>query len=135
MLKLDHIQQSVDRVEAALRQVTGTPFEELEKRGIELVPADLSIGRVSVRGRLELDSKRVLYDPRALQDLGRAMDWADLPGEPLELMLAHELFHLLDPGCPSHLAEGAAHMFATRLLGLPYYLGTLDTVEREYRRR
>ncbi|MBI3929913.1 MAG: DUF4127 family protein [Armatimonadetes bacterium] len=124
------------RARAALARVRGPAAEEFRRRGFELVPCDLRVGPVSVRARLELDRRRVLFDPASLAELREAMRWAglDRPADPLDLVLAHELFHLFDPGCPDELAEAAAHMFATELLGLDYFAGTLDEVQREFRR-
>ena len=120
------------RVERALEQVSGGPLEALTSRGIELVATDLRFGRVVLRGRIDLAAKKLSYDPSVLEDLGQAMRWKGLAGDPFEIMLAHELFHLLEPGCRD---EDQAHEFAGRLLGLDYHPRQLDAVEREYRFR
>lgn len=119
-------------VERALARVDGGPLEALTSRGVELVAADLRYGRVVVRGRIDLRAKRLLYDPTVLAELEQAMRWKGVIGDPFEIMLAHELFHLLEPDCRD---EDQAHEFAGRLLGLDYHPRELDALEREYRCR
>ncbi|MGE0491980.1 MAG: hypothetical protein AB7S38_22395 [Vulcanimicrobiota bacterium] len=119
-------------MERALARVEGGPLEALTARGFELVEADLRYGPVVLRGRIDLNSKRLTYDPTVLAGLGQAMRWKGLAGDPFEIMLAHELFHLLEPGCRD---EDQAHEFAGRLLGLDYHPRELDALEREYRCR
>lgn len=122
-------------VEQALNRTQTDPITELYRRGIEMVEADLRFGPVVLRGRLEVEEKRLYFDPVVLAELQAAMSWAGLPGDPLEIVAAHELFHLLQPDCHGRQAEQAAHLFATRMLGLPYSVENLDPIERTYKRR
>lgn len=132
----ESLDRAHSRARAALAQIHSPAREELRARNIRLVPADLRIGSVVVRARLELDQGRLLYDPAAARRLGEAMAWGglDRPADPLDLVLAHELFHVLEPECPEPEAEAAAHLFATELLKLDYFAGSVDELEKNFNR-
>lgn len=92
------------RVEQALARVQATtPLEFADQNGltVERCKQPLTIGSTRFYGRLE--GRRILVYP------------SELPGE---LVVAHEIFHWLDPGSDGELA---AHLFATRWLGLEQF--------------
>jgi hypothetical protein len=98
-------QRAQRRVEQALARVGETrPFEFADQNGltVEQCKEPLSIGSTRFYGRLE--GQRILVYPSEL---------------PSELVVAHELFHWLDPGSDGELA---AHLFATRWLGLERFV-------------
>lgn len=107
--------------------------QELEGRGIHLEEGDLRVGPARIRARLDLDRRTLTWDPETLARLARAIRRSGWPGpeDPLDLALAHELFHLLHPDCPSGLAEAAAHLFTSRLLGLARFAGEVDLLGEE----
>ncbi len=93
-------QRAVERVERALDRVgSSSPLEfaRLHNLMIEQIPHSLAIGSTRFFGRLEGD--RILVYPSEM---------------PLERVVAHELFHWLDPGSDGELA---AQLFASRWTG------------------
>lgn len=60
------------------------------------------------------------------------VDWAQR--ENLKrMLLAHELFHFLEPGQKGTPAEVQAHLFAQHLAGVPVYPWVLDILHMNYR--
>jgi len=132
-----------DQAHAALARVGSTSLEDLLlRKGLSVVPADAaaSFGGTIVRARLELDRRarggRIHLYMRSLRELEDAFGFFALVG-PREgfvpAIVAHETFHALSPGCPPHLAEVAANLFATWLVDLPFYAGSADVVHVLYR--
>ena len=107
----------------------GSPLEELRARGYTVAEGPLGVPGALVRARVDLARRRILVDPQGLEDLSTRLLRRGLGGEALQRILAHELFHVLDPACPEALAELAAHLFATDLLGLEDFAGCLDLPE------
>ncbi|MCE7869365.1 hypothetical protein DYH09_03195 [bacterium CPR1] len=99
-------QKACQRVERALTRVGSSgPLEFALQNGltVERRPSPLSIGSTRFFGRLEGD--RILIYPSEL---------------PCAQVVAHELFHWLDPGPDG---EFAAHLFVSRWLGLSHFPG------------
>ncbi len=103
-----------------------TPEEELLSRGYRVLHRPLGVPGAMVRARVDLAGLQVLLDPEGLADLDRRLRESGVAVEARPLVLAHELFHVLDPGCPGRLAELAAHLFAGELLGLGDFAGAVD---------
>ncbi len=110
----------------ALAQVGSPPEEELFRRGYRIRLETLSVPGALVRGRVLIEQRLVLLDPEGLEDLSERLRRRGLSGEARERILAHELFHVLEPECPEDLAELSAHLFAGRLLNLEEFPGALD---------
>ncbi len=104
---------------------------ELQNRGLTLKPGHLQIGNLRIRAQLNLNKNILYYDLTSINELKYALlnSGHEIHLDPLDLILAHELFHLLIPDCPRQLAETAAHMFVTEVLNLPFFAGKLDTCE------
>ena len=132
------VDSAYDWVGRALRSTRRSVEREFEGRGYTVAIADLSWpgwngGRgVRLRARLSLRSKELLLDPRAENEMFEELVSLGFPTtpSPREVILAHELFHLFCPKCPSELAELAAHLYATEVLELPYFPGLLDIADR-----
>lgn len=84
-----------ERAERAWRRVRGTPLEFARAEGLTVVfaPEPLNIGTTRFYGRLEGRLITVYPSERAVDEV-----------------VAHELYHWLDPGGP----EEAARQFASR---------------------
>lgn len=126
-----------DWVAKALRMTRRSSEREFEGRGFVIRVADLSwpqLGgpKVRLRARLNLRSKELLLDPQAEADLHGELEMMGFPlsPSPREVILAHELFHMFCPKCPSVLAELAAHLYAAEVLQLDYFPGLLDIADR-----
>lgn len=128
------VDRAEDWVQKALRQSRRSVEREFEGRGFVIKVGDLSwpAGRVRLRARLNLRQKELHLDSRAEADLHGELERMGFPvsPSPREVLLAHELFHLFCPKCPSALAEMAAHLYAAELLGLDYFPGLLDLADR-----
>lgn len=112
---------AAERVAEALRGVSGNTAAELEKRGFAREYRELSFPGVLVWGRVEPAEKKVFVDREALKLLGErlAASGRNASSAQLEaLVLAHELFHIIDSRCPSEYCEPAAIIFSLRLTGL-----------------
>lgn len=85
----------LERVERAWRRVRGTPLEFARAQGLTVVfaPEPLRIGTTRFFGRLEGTLITVYPSERAVDEV-----------------VAHELYHWLDPDGP----EEAARLFAAR---------------------
>lgn len=126
-----------DWVAKALRMTRRSVEREFEGRGFTVRVADLSwpqLGgqRVRLRAKLNVRDKELLLDPQAEADLHGELEMMGFPvsPSPREVILAHELFHLFCPKCPSALSELAAHLYAAEVLKLDYFPGLLDIAER-----
>lgn len=111
------------------RRLTRRDIErEFQGRGFRVNYQSLSFAGVRMRARLNLRGKELFIDPDAEADLFGELDRYGLPTipSPKELILAHELFHLLCPRCPSEVAELAAHLYCAETFGLDYFPGLLD---------
>jgi hypothetical protein len=88
-----------ERVERALRRVRGTPLEFASAEGLTVVFASEPhhIGNARFYGRLEGTLITVYPSERAVDEV-----------------VAHELYHWLDPSGP----EEAARLFASRWISL-----------------
>ena len=115
------LEQARGRVARVRAGVDRPPEEELGARGFAVVEGNLGVPGALVRARVDLDRRRVVLDPEGVEDLARRG-----VGPARACVLAHELFHVLDPGCPARLAELAAHLFATEALGLEVFAGAAD---------
>ena len=102
----------------------------LSSRGFQLEfsrePARL--GPLRMRARLSMNERHLLVYEEALSEVGQALTRLGSEVAPRELVLAHETFHVLRPGCPGQWAELAAHRFAGEVLGLPFFAGLVDCV-------
>jgi hypothetical protein len=133
----EEIDSAQDWVEKALRQSKRSVEREFEGRGFSIRVADLSWPQAGGRGarlraRLNLRGKELILDPQAEADLHGELEMMGFPVSPAprEVIMAHELFHLFCPKCPASLAELAAHLYASELLGLSYFPGLLDISDR-----
>jgi len=111
---------AAERAAEALQGVSGDIAAELEKRGFTAEYRDLSFPGVLVWGRVELAEKKVYVDREALKILGErlAASGRNASSAQLEaLVLAHELFHIIDGRCPPQYCEPAAVIFSLRLTG------------------
>lgn len=131
------IDRAQDWVQKALRMTRRPAVRELEGRGFSVRTGDLSWPRpgggvIRLRAKLNLRGKELIVDPQAEVDLQQSLERMGFPvsPSPREVILAHELFHLFCPKCPSALAELSAHLYAAELLSLPYFPGLLDICER-----
>jgi hypothetical protein len=104
----------------ALKSAEAPAEVELLKRGFRIRLQALSIPGALVRARV------LLLDPEGMADLSGRLARRGLPGPARERILAHELFHVLEPACPEPLAELAAHLFAGALLNLRDFPGAID---------
>lgn len=120
------VESALGRAAAARALVSSPPEAELRARGFRIQEAPLGVPGAVVRGRVDLDRLLVVLDPEGVLDLESRMAAAGVAGQARTLVLAHELFHVLDPGCPVRLAELAAHLFATEMVGLGVFAGGLD---------
>lgn len=133
------VERAYDWAQKAVR-LTKRPVErEFEGRGFTIQVGDLSWpqagGRgyaVRLRAKLNLRTKELVLDPQAEADLHYDLECMGFPvsPSPREVIMAHELFHLFCPKCPSPLAEMAAHLYASEQLGLCYFPGLLDIKDR-----
>ncbi len=112
----------------AVRTTRRRPEVEFKGRGFLIEMADLSFGRARVRARLQTHGRKLFIDLNAEADLHQELVRLGLPLHPAprDLIVTHELFHLLCPRCPSNISEMAAHLFVAELLELPYFPGLLD---------
>lgn len=131
------VDRAEDWVQKALRMTKRNVYREFEGRGFSVRVADLSWplgnGRwARLRGKLNLRSKELILDPQAEADLHGELELMGFPlsPSPREVIMAHELFHLFCPKCPTPLAELAAHLYASELLNLAYFPGLLDISDR-----
>ena len=115
----------------AQRQTRRCADREFEGRGFEIVYQELSFGGIRLRAKLDLRGKQLIIDPGSEADLLYELDTLGFPLDPSprDLILAHELFHLFCPRCPSEVAELAAHLYCAEKLNLEYFPGLLDLVE------
>lgn len=67
----------------------------------------------------------VFIAPRAYEQPNLGQGLAEVL-QIIPVVLAHELFHILQPQCPPSLAEASANLFAAGLRHLSYYPGCLD---------
>ncbi len=127
-LRKVEVERATDWAQKAQRATRREPEAELLGRGIKLSVQSLSFGSVKFRARLNLRHQELVVDAQAEADLHEEMLRLGFPVHPSarELILAHELFHVLCPRCPSDLAEMAAHLYAALVLDLDYYPGILD---------
>ena len=96
------------RVEAALARLGGLSIEAfLTQAGVrcEVCDEPARFGTAVVRGYYDEAQKRIVVCAQALE-----------PNHPIERVVAHEVFHVLDPRCPSRIAEAAANAFAERVV-------------------
>ena len=132
------IDRAYDWVQRALRLTKRSMEREFEGRGFTIRIQDLSWpvrGKgscVRLRARLNLRTKELVLDPKAEADLHNELEAMGFPvsPSPRDVILAHELFHLFCPKCPSDLAEMGAHLYASEQLDLEYFPGLLDVSER-----
>jgi len=110
----------------ALKNVESSPEEELLKRGFRIRVQTLGIPGALVRARVLPRHGLVLLDPEGVADLAARLAGRGLAGQARERILAHELFHVLEPACPEPLAELAAHLFAGVFLSLEDFPGAID---------
>ena len=115
------LEQARGRVAWARARVSRPPEEELLDRGFAVVEGSLGVPGAVVRARVDLGRRLVVLDPDGVEDLARRG-----VGPARACILAHELYHVLDPGCPARLAELAAHLFATEALGLEQFAAAAD---------
>ena len=97
----------------------------LEQHAIELELSQQPhrLAGVRFRARLDLHARRLTLYAGALDELqDRCPDRRLLS----QVVVAHEVFHLLSPDCPGSLAEAAAHLFAARCCGLDEFPGIWD---------
>ena len=125
-LGAEALQQARERAGQARARVNRTPEEELLSRGYRVLLRPLGVPGALVRARVDLVGLQVLLDPEGLADLDRRLRESGVAVEARALVLAHELFHVLEPGCPRRLAELAAHLFAGALLGMRHFPGAVD---------
>ena len=97
----------------------------LEHHGIELELSQQPhcVAGVRFRARLDLHSRRLTMFAAALDELQERCGDRRLLSQ---VVMAHEVFHLLSPQCPAGLAEAAAHLFAARCCGLEEFPGNWD---------
>jgi len=133
-----HCASCLEDARRAIEALGGRTMEEhLEAAGLSVVDAEGAACPGSLlRAVLDLDGKRITVYGEPMRELEEAMERFPLSfGEPpRRIVLAHELFHLLAPGCPPERAEMSAHLFATLLLKLPHYAGLLDAAHLAHRR-
>ncbi|MBQ7502332.1 hypothetical protein IJT93_06405 [bacterium] len=101
----------------------------LEKRGFSVEYRSLSFPGVWVWGRVVPDGKKVFIDREALkiwQERLARLSREDFSERLESLVLAHELFHIADPGCPAELAELAAAIFSLKATGLAFRIKKLS---------
>lgn len=110
----------------ALKSSGASAEVELLKRGFRIRLQTLSIPGALVRARVLPRQALVILDPEGMADLSGRLARRGLPGPARERILAHELFHVLEPACPEPLAELAAHLFAGALLNLRDFPGAID---------
>jgi len=85
------------------------------------------VAGVRFRARLDMHHRRLTLFAQALDELQAfCPDRKQLT----EVILAHELFHLLCPDCPAPFQEAAAHMFAARVAKLEGFPGLWDLFPR-----
>lgn len=132
--------QCNERVKIALEKTGGINRPDLFSRsGFTLLLVDENpwYGHALQRGILDMEKKSLIIYKKALRELEDAcVDFGlHLSCPPLDILMAHETFHLLDPVCPDMLAEISAHLYATRILSLTFYAGLLDIIHIWYRKR
>ena len=128
VLSKQDVDQAYSWVHRAMRQTRRSAEREFQGRGFQIVYSELSFGEVRMRARLNIRSKTLFIDPGSEADLLQEMDSKGFPlsPSPKDLILAHELFHLFCPRCPSQIAELAAHLYCAESLDLDYFPGLLD---------
>lgn len=110
----------------ALKSAAPPAEVEFLKRGFQIRLQSLSIPGTLVRARVLPHRGLVFLDPEGMADLAERLARRGLPGPTRERILAHELFHILEPACPEPLAELAAHLFAGAFLNLRDFPGAID---------
>ncbi|MDQ7826568.1 MAG: hypothetical protein RDV48_27445 [Candidatus Eremiobacteraeota bacterium] len=130
----------ISRCNARVDKVIGiTPWSPhlSSSSGFTVVESDEDpwYGSALVRGTVDVKKKSLTIYKKALEELGSACQAAGLtmPCPLKDIMLAHEAFHILDPRCPSDLAETSAHLYATRIHSLSFYAGILDILQVSHR--
>ncbi|MEW6278737.1 MAG: hypothetical protein AB1758_08960 [Candidatus Eremiobacterota bacterium] len=105
---------AADRV--LLRAGARRPSEVAWDEGLQIVVScsDHRVGPLRFRARLE--GRRITVYRSGLEELAVS--------HPLDLALAHELFHWFEPAFPQ--PELGAHLLATRWLRLPRFAGLLE---------
>lgn len=83
----------------------------IREAGVQLVftHEPHTMGTLRWRAVLDMETRLLKVYERAVEELQTE--------NARELILAHEVFHLLDPACPHKIAELAAHLFATDHVG------------------
>lgn len=119
-------------VHRAMRQTKRSVEREFLGRGFAIGVADLSFGKVRYRARLNIHRKLLVLDSLGEADLHQEMEMLGFPTSPTarDLIMAHELFHLFCPRCPTKLAELAAHLYCAEVLELNYFPGILDIADQ-----
>lgn len=106
---------------ASMRRGEWMPGTELAQRGYALEFAALSVPGAKVRARVDLVAHKVWVDGEMVVALARSLSlsWGKTCSEEvaLQAILAHELFHVLQPEAQGRTAEAAAHLFVWRWLG------------------
>lgn len=113
----------------ALARLGGaTPDDWLAAAGIAVaeVDEDHRIGTLARRAVLDLAARRITLYRRAIAEMEAAAADLPLPVPLRQVALCHETFHAIASHCPRRHAELAAHLFATRALGLPFCAALLD---------
>ncbi|CAM9883252.1 unnamed protein product [Phaeothamnion confervicola] len=80
----------------------------------------------SVRATIDLQTRIVEVFQPAIEELSLRLS-QDLRPLALPLVLAHELFHALDPKCAE--PELSAHLFAAIVCEYPHFPGLLDLTD------
>jgi hypothetical protein len=131
-LEKRQVDQAFSWVHRAKRVTRRNAEREFEGRGFEVVYQELGFGGVRFRAKLDIRGKTLYIDPGSEADLLFELDALGFPlaPTPKALIMAHELFHLFCPRCPSGIAELAAHLYCADVLDLDYFPGLLDLVPK-----
>lgn len=81
------------------------------------------VAGVRFRARLDMHQRRLTLFADALDEL---QPFCPDRKQLTEVILAHELFHLLCPDCPAPVQEATAHLFAARVAQIQDFPGLWD---------
>ena len=101
-------EEAVRQAQDAHRQLNQrTLFQAVADSGVQLIftHEPHQMGPLRWRALLDRNARTLKVYERAVQELQTE--------HARELILAHEVFHLLQPACPESVAELAAHLFAS----------------------
>jgi hypothetical protein len=90
---------------------------------VRIIPQPHPVLGRKMRARIDLAARTLEVFQPALEDLADRLA-EDTRNLALPLVIAHELFHALDPKCSE--PELAAHLFAARICSAPLFPGFLD---------